>query len=124
MTLTTRDFPTGTPLHHFFAWNKGRLRPDRRYKLLRAAGRLPELPAGALQKARGNVDVATHAAVFAALEKQEPQSPTPGRILVIRLSAFGDFIQALGAFAAIRRRHAADQITLLTTGPFADFAAE
>ena len=123
MTLAARDFPPGTPLHHFFAWNEGRLRPNRRYKLLRAAGDLPQPLADALQKARSNADIAAHAAVFAAFERQEQQSPQR-RILVIRLSAFGDFIQALGAFAAIRRRHAADRITLLTTPPFAGFAAE
>ncbi|MBV9827929.1 MAG: glycosyltransferase family 9 protein [Alphaproteobacteria bacterium] len=44
------------------------------------------------------------------------------RILVIRLSAFGDFVQALGPFAAIRRHHAADQLVLLTTRPYAEFA--
>ncbi|MGH7059962.1 MAG: glycosyltransferase family 9 protein, partial [Stellaceae bacterium] len=45
-------------------------------------------------------------------------------ILVIRLSAFGDFVQALGPFAAIRRHHCGDRIVLLTTQPFAGFAAE
>ena len=44
------------------------------------------------------------------------------RILVIKLSALGDFIQALGPFAAIRRHHADASITLLTTTPFAGFA--
>ncbi len=48
------------------------------------------------------------------------------RILVIKLGAFGDFVQALGPFAAIRRHHGAaagSHITLLTTEPYADFAA-
>ncbi len=48
------------------------------------------------------------------------------RILVIKLGALGDFVQALGPFAAIRRHHAeaaGAHITLLTTGPYADFAA-
>ncbi len=45
------------------------------------------------------------------------------RILVIKLGALGDFIQALGPFAAIRRHHANAHITLLTTEPFAAFAA-
>lgn len=40
------------------------------------------------------------------------------KILIIKLSAFGDFIQALGPMAAIRRAHADDHITLLTTKPF------
>ena len=42
-------------------------------------------------------------------------------ILVIKLGALGDIIQALGPFAAIRRHHAESRITLLTTMPFADF---
>lgn len=41
------------------------------------------------------------------------------RILVIKLGALGDFIQALGPAAAIRRRHPEAEITLLTTPPFA-----
>ncbi len=44
-------------------------------------------------------------------------------ILVIKLSALGDFVQAMGPCAAIRQAHAAAQITLLTTKPYADFAA-
>ncbi len=44
-------------------------------------------------------------------------------ILVVKLGALGDFVQALGPFAAIRHHHGDDRITLLTTGPFADFAA-
>ena len=43
-------------------------------------------------------------------------------ILVIKLGALGDFVQAMGPFAAIRRHHAKDRITLLTTPPFADLA--
>lgn len=43
----------------------------------------------------------------------------PDRILVIKLSALGDFILSVGAFQAIRRHHRAAQITLLTTPPFA-----
>jgi ADP-heptose:LPS heptosyltransferase len=43
-------------------------------------------------------------------------------ILVIKLGALGDFVQALGPFAAIRRHHAGDRITLLTTPPFAALA--
>src|SRR5207244_1165113 len=37
---------------------------------------------------------------------------------------FGDFVQALGPFAAIRRHHAGDRISLLTTRPLAAFARE
>ena len=42
------------------------------------------------------------------------------RILVIRLSAVGDFILTLPAMAAIRRHHPAAEITLLTTRPLAE----
>jgi ADP-heptose:LPS heptosyltransferase len=42
------------------------------------------------------------------------------RILVIRLSALGDFIMALPAMAAIRRQHPTAEITLLTTKPLAE----
>lgn len=45
-------------------------------------------------------------------------------ILVIKLGALGDFIQATGPFAAIRRRHAGERIVLLTTAPFAALARE
>ena len=44
------------------------------------------------------------------------------RILVIKLGALGDFIQALGPMAAIRRTHPRARITLLTTKPFEEFA--
>lgn len=46
------------------------------------------------------------------------------RILVIKLSALGDFIQALGAMAAIRRHHRRDHLTLLTTEPYRELAAK
>ena len=48
----------------------------------------------------------------------------PGRqnILVIKLSALGDFIQALGPMAAIRRAHPDAHITLLTTKAFEGFS--
>ncbi len=45
-------------------------------------------------------------------------------ILIIKLGALGDFIQALGPMAAIRRHHPAAQITLLTTAPFVTMARE
>ncbi|KAA2213313.1 glycosyltransferase family 9 protein [Teichococcus oryzae] len=45
-----------------------------------------------------------------------------GRILVIKLAALGDFIQAFGPFAAIREHHPGAEITLLTTPPFAGLA--
>ncbi len=43
-------------------------------------------------------------------------------ILVIKLGALGDFVQALGPFAAIRAHHPGARITLLTTKSYADFA--
>ena len=46
------------------------------------------------------------------------------RILVIKLGALGDFIQALGPMAAIRKHHPDAYITLLTTAPFENFAKE
>jgi ADP-heptose:LPS heptosyltransferase len=45
-------------------------------------------------------------------------------ILVIKLGAFGDFIQALGPMAAIRRHHPDASITLLTTAPFVTLGRE
>lgn len=42
------------------------------------------------------------------------------KILVIKLSALGDFILALGAMAAIRKHHPQAHITLLTTRAYAD----
>jgi ADP-heptose:LPS heptosyltransferase len=44
------------------------------------------------------------------------------RILVIKLAALGDFVQAFGPFAAIRAHHPDAHITLLTTAPFAALA--
>lgn len=43
-------------------------------------------------------------------------------ILVIKLGALGDFFQATGPFAAIRRHHGDAHITLLTIRPFGAFA--
>lgn len=47
---------------------------------------------------------------------------TAFRFLVIKLGALGDFVQALGPFAAIRHHHRDARVTLLTTAPFRDFA--
>jgi ADP-heptose:LPS heptosyltransferase len=44
------------------------------------------------------------------------------RVLVIKLGALGDFIQALRAMAEIRRAHPRAKITLLTTAPYAELA--
>jgi ADP-heptose:LPS heptosyltransferase len=52
--------------------------------------------------------------------------PNPGdtlrRILVIKLGALGDFVQALGAMRVVRASHPSARITLLTTEPFEAFA--
>lgn len=47
----------------------------------------------------------------------------PSRILVIKLSALGDVIQAFPAFDRIRAAHPHARITLLTTPPYAALAA-
>ncbi len=44
------------------------------------------------------------------------------RVLVIKLGAMGDFVQATGPFEAVRRHHDGAHITLLTTPPYRDFA--
>jgi ADP-heptose:LPS heptosyltransferase len=192
--LRADDFPAGTPLNAFFAWNEARWRRDRRYTiacdlvsldrrfagdekgipicvshiairpvirwrfrshvLLSAAGLAarrkmsPGLQDAAADAAAhrvvtsllasiGSSEPDMHAAVFNAFEelsrfvdlgalaKPRPRRtnsvPLPERrkILVIKLSALGDFVQALGPAAAIRRHHAADEITLLTSPQFA-----
>ena len=90
----------------------------------------------ALDAAIGTSEIERHAELFQALDALEDQvdlaalpahrpsrrTAGPRRILVIKLSALGDFIQALGPMAAIRRHHAGDHVTLLTTKPFAGFA--
>ena len=43
-------------------------------------------------------------------------------ILVIKLGALGDMVQALGPFAAIRRHHEGAPLTLLTTAPYVELA--
>lgn len=47
-----------------------------------------------------------------------PSPPAP--VLVVKLAALGDLVQAFGPFAAIRAHHPDARITLLTTPPFAD----
>jgi ADP-heptose:LPS heptosyltransferase len=47
-----------------------------------------------------------------------PEASGKLRILVLKLGALGDFVQALGPFAAIRAHHPRAQITLLTTKPY------
>lgn len=46
------------------------------------------------------------------------------RVLVIKLGALGDFVQAFGAFGSIRAAFPQARITLLTTAPFAGLARE
>jgi ADP-heptose:LPS heptosyltransferase len=55
-----------------------------------------------------------------AAEPVTQTTPHFRRILVIRLSALGDFIMALPAMAAIRAQHPAAEITLLTSKPLAE----
>ncbi|MAP95556.1 MAG: transposase [Ponticaulis sp.] len=44
------------------------------------------------------------------------------KVLIIKLSALGDFVLAMGAMKAVRDHHPSAQITLLTTPPFEQFA--
>ena len=44
------------------------------------------------------------------------------RVLVIKLSALGDFVMALGAMRAIREQHPGAKLTLLTTPPYEKLA--
>ncbi len=46
------------------------------------------------------------------------------RILVIKLGALGDLVQAIGPFQAIRAHHLDAHLTLLTTAPFEGLARE
>ncbi len=50
------------------------------------------------------------------------QAGNPRRILVIKLSAFGDFILSIRSFQAIRAHHPNADITLLTTKPYVRLA--
>ena len=45
------------------------------------------------------------------------------RILVLKLGALGNVILSLGPFAAIRRHHGTDHVSLLTTRPWAEWLA-
>ncbi len=54
-----------------------------------------------------------------------PPQKTPDdyrRVLIVKLGAFGDFINACDVFDAVRRHHPKAKITLLTTAPFTDLA--
>jgi ADP-heptose:LPS heptosyltransferase len=88
----------------------------------------------------GNPDEGSHAAVFRAFEelakhtdldalarRRPPRKLAPSarqEILVIKLGALGDFIQALGPMPEIRRYHVNDRISLLTTRRYAELAAQ
>jgi ADP-heptose:LPS heptosyltransferase len=88
----------------------------------------------------GNSDEASHASVFRAFEELAKHTdldalarrrpvrklaPSARReILVIKLGALGDFIQVLGPMPEIRRYHANDRISLLTTRRYAELAAQ
>lgn len=58
------------------------------------------------------------------LEKRRRLNPGDAarNVLVIKLSALGDFVMALGAMKAVRAHHPSARITLLTTPVFKDFA--
>ncbi|GAB6052215.1 glycosyltransferase family 9 protein [Magnetospira thiophila] len=47
---------------------------------------------------------------------------TAARVLIIKLGALGDFVQALGPIQAIRAHHPTAHITLLTTRPYVALA--
>jgi ADP-heptose:LPS heptosyltransferase len=119
---------------------------------LRAGRKLVEQNSGspAVQAARclvrslvasiGAADAALHAAVFRAFEDlamhvdlnrlarlrlaQKLAARPSQAILVIKLGALGDFVQALGPIPDIRCHHADDRITLLTTPRYAELAAQ
>lgn len=46
----------------------------------------------------------------------------PNKILIIKLGALGDMVQAASAFAALRQYHKKDRLTLLTTEPYQELA--
>lgn len=58
----------------------------------------------------------------AALLPAQPDMDRIEKVLVIKLGALGDFVLALGPFAAIREAHSDAHITLLTTAPFEELA--
>ncbi len=56
---------------------------------------------------------------LSAIKNNTPNAPQE-RILVIKLGALGDMVQALGPMAAIRAHHPDAHITFMTTRPYAD----
>src|SRR3546814_19492473 len=55
-------------------------------------------------------------------ERQALQQGARERILVIKLGALGDFVQALAPMHAIRKHPGAAHLTLLTTRPYDELA--
>ncbi|PIW29898.1 MAG: ADP-heptose--LPS heptosyltransferase [Rhodospirillales bacterium CG15_BIG_FIL_POST_REV_8_21_14_020_66_15] len=51
-----------------------------------------------------------------------PSLPSPVNVLVVKLGALGDFVQALGPMQAIRAHHRDVRVDLLTTPPFEQLA--
>lgn len=92
----------------------------------------------ALAAAVGAADTGRQAEVFRAFEalakyvdldtlaRLRPRRAASRRsnVLIIKLGALGDFIQALGPIPEIRRHHAGDRMTLLTTARYAGLAAQ
>jgi ADP-heptose:LPS heptosyltransferase len=62
--------------------------------------------------------------VFSETKDDRHEATRARRLEKLTLNRTGDFVQALGPAAAIRRHHSADEITLLTTRPFADLAQQ
>ncbi len=58
----------------------------------------------------------------AARKSAKGKKKRSNRVLVIKLSALGDFVQAMAAFKSIRDYHEGDYITLLTTDPYVALA--
>lgn len=56
------------------------------------------------------------------MDKREHSPSLRQKILVIKLGALGDVVQAMGAAAAVRAHHPGAEITFLTTRPYADLA--
>jgi ADP-heptose:LPS heptosyltransferase len=103
-----------------------------------AAGQLVDR----LRASIGSPDIAAHAAVFRAFEELATQVDLhavawPRRraqlaaarlsrpeILIIKLGALGDLVQALGTVPEIRRHHPGARITLLTSARHAEFVEQ
>ena len=66
-------------------------------------------------------DMILHGLESDVVSEADP-STDPRRVLVIKLSAFGDFILSIRSFQAIRAHHPNADITLLTTKPYVRLA--